>query len=201
MGGCRQPGETCESVLAADRGGNRHDRLPERAGARVGGSTAVVDGPERVGVDGSRAGAGGPTTLRRRSGQPGVGRQGSGGLEEPVEGFSEVVVGGSRGRRSAGQLGEIALDVFDRARQDVEIVPELVERGPRDDQLVLADAELVRSSAGLEVSLPAGLLAEATWPPRAAAHRQGCSTPRASRRAVRRSAAPTHHWFCHCDEL
>jgi hypothetical protein len=124
-----------------------------------------------------------------------VGAERAGRIEEPVEGVAEVV-GGVR----AG-TGQVAFDILDGTRQDVQVVPKGIERRSRHDQLVLADAELFGSPTGLEVPLPTGLLAEAPGPPGSSRDRYGPPTPRAPRLAPRGSAAVIHGRFCHCDEL
>ena len=79
----------------------------------------------------------------------------AGGGEEPVEGAAEV-----GGRRPGPERVEVALDVVDRAREDVELVVQLVEARLRDDQLALAELELVGPLAGDPVPLAAAARAE-----------------------------------------
>ena len=64
-------------------------------------------------------------------------------LEQPVERLAQL---GDRSASPAG--GQIALDVVHRARQDVQLVVQLVERRLRDHQLAVAQLQLARPAGG-----------------------------------------------------
>jgi hypothetical protein len=88
--------------------------------------------------------------------------EGTGGLEQPLEGSSDVVL--------RLRLGQVAVDVVDGALEDVEIVPELVELGAGHDQLGVAEPELLGPGPCLIRQLPTALRTPPTspacaWPP------------------------------------
>jgi len=56
-------------------------------------------------------------------------------------------------------VGEILLDVFERLGEHIHAIPELVELGAGDDELVVAEAQLGGPAAGFVVALPAGSFA------------------------------------------
>ena len=81
--------------------------------------------------------------------------QRAGGVEEPVEGSAQL-----GGLRFVAGVGQIALDVVDGARQDVEVVVQLLERGLGDDELAVAQLELAPPLTGHPLPLPAARGAE-----------------------------------------
>lgn len=85
-------------------------------------------------------------------------------------------------------VGQVSVDVLDGGLQDVELVAQLVERLPGDDQLGLAEADLDPSLAGDVVGLPAAGLAELARTTRTRPDRQRAGAPPAPR---------LHRWFCH----
>ena len=84
-----------------------------------------------------------------------VGGEGAGGFEEPIEDAAQL-----GGARSAGGGGQIVVGVLHRARQDVQLVVQLVECRSGDHQLALAQVELAGALPGDPVPLPATLRAE-----------------------------------------
>src|SRR5690606_175261 len=67
--------------------------------------------------------------------------------------------------------------VVHRAREDVELVVQLVERRLRDDELALAEVELACPLPRHPVPLPASLRAELAGPPATAPLREHPSAP------------------------
>src|SRR3954447_5940749 len=97
------------------------------------------------------------------------------GVQEDVE-QSAFVVG--------GVIREIFLDVVDGFGQDVQAVLELVELGARDDQLVLAEAQLGAALAGFVVPLAARSFAELARAARAGASLERASAPPTTARSL-----------------
>ena len=114
----------------------------------------------------------------------------------------------SRGRRRAVDGGEIVVGVLHRARQDVQLIVQLVECRSGDHQLAVAQLELVGALAGHPVPLPAALRAELARPAPTTALGQGPAAPTTPREfrhdervapAQRHTLATMTRWFLHVD--
>src|SRR5467141_166462 len=112
-----------------------------------------------------------PLLSTPRAGSCSLGRL-FGGVEEDVQEAAFVV---------GGVVGEVVLDVLDGFGQLEQPVPELVELLAGHDQLVLAEAELTGSAAGLVVALTAGTPAVQAGTPGAGCGLVRAATPPASR--------------------
>ena len=85
------------------------------------------------------------------------GDQGSGRIEEPAHRGPEILR-----RRS---IRQVPVDVVHCAAQHVQLVTQIVELSAGDDERRLVEPVAGGPLTGLEVSLPAGTLAELPRPP------------------------------------
>ena len=115
-----------------------------------------------------------------------------GGIQQPPERIAQL-----RRRRT---LAQIAFDVFDRARQDVELVVQCVELLACHHEFVLAQLEFPRALPSNPVPLSAPLRTEHPGPAWASLRRQRTATPSTVPGGVRCSAPLAHAVFRH-DEL
>ena len=97
----------------------------------------------------------------------------AGGLQEIVQDAPQLLRPASLG------LGQIDLGVLDGAFQDEQPVPDRLELGPRDHQLVLAQTELEPALTSLVVALAARLPAVQTRSTRPSRHPKRASAPSA----------------------
>ena len=93
-------------------------------------------------------------------------------------------------------IGQVALDVVDSTRQDVQLVMQLIEFRTGNHQFVLTQFELCCTMPRHPIPLTAPTRAEHTRPTRPRALREGSATPTAVLR-LRSSAVSTHGQLRH----
>jgi hypothetical protein len=111
-----------------------------------------------------------------------VGQEGPDSLEQPVQGALDL--GGI-----VAVVLQIPIDVLHGRFDDVQRITQPLELVARDDQLGLAETELVGPSPSLVVTLPAGPAAELGGTSRAGRNDEPAAAP---------PAPSVPDWFRHC---